>query len=382
MTGIAFVGCGYVADFYVTTLRNHSSLELRAVMDRDPACSARLAAHYDLRAVATLGEILSDPRVDIVVNLTNPRSHFEVTKAALEAGKHVYTEKPLGMTLGEAEELVALAKQRGLLVSGAPCSVLGECAQTIGKALREKAVGEPRLVYAEIDDGPVHRMDFRSWRSSSGAPWPYQDEFEVGCTLEHAGYYVTWLIAFFGPARRVTSFATTLVPEKAPSLGVAAADFSVGCIEFASGVVARITCSIFGPHNHALHIAGDDGVLRIDDCWDYGSTVRLQRRTALGIRAEKHPRAAKLAGLGPKRVPLVRRPAFAWKARGANRMDFARGIAEMARAIDERRSPRLSAEVTLHANEIVLALQDPSAMGSPRVLTTKCGPVEPMPWAK
>lgn len=82
--------------------------------------------------------------------------------------------------------------------------------------------------------------------SPSGAPWPYKDEFEVGCTLEHAGYYVTWLAAFFGPAKSVTSFAGCQIPDKGTDgpLEVLAPDFAVGCIEFACSVAARVTCSI------------------------------------------------------------------------------------------------------------------------------------------
>jgi predicted dehydrogenase len=224
-------------------------------------------------------------------------------------------------------------------------------------------------------------MDFRGWRSESGAPWPYKDEFEVGCTLEHAGYYVTWLVAFFGPARSITSFASCLVPDKGVPVERVTPDFTVACIEFASGVVARLTCSLYAPHEHALRIVGDEGLLSISDCWDYASPVRLQRRTRLGLRAEKHPRVARLAGLGPKRVPLVRQPRFEWKARGANRMDFARGVAEPADSICEGRACRLSARFALHVNEIVLAIQNPGAMGTPRALETACEAMEPMVWA-
>ncbi|MEO7096815.1 MAG: gfo/Idh/MocA family oxidoreductase, partial [Polyangiales bacterium] len=264
--------------------------------------------------------------------------------------------------------------------------------QTLWKAVRRGDVGTPRLVYAELDDGPIHRMGMEDWKSESGNPWPWKDELEVGCTLEHAGYYVTWLVAFFGPVASVTSFASVVVPDKHPfgyhearvsePLAVDTADFSVACITFASGVVARITCSIFAPHDHRLRIIGDDGVLSIDDCWNYGSPVHLQRRTRLRLKAEKYPRAAKIAGLGPERVPLVRKPSFAWKTKGANPMDFARGIAEMAAAIRAQVPGRMSARYALHVNEIVLAIQSPGAMGTPRKLVTTCESMSPMPWAE
>jgi predicted dehydrogenase len=379
---VAFVGCGYVADFYVTTLANFPELELLGVMDRDQPRARRFAKFHRATRYATLEDILADRRVDLVVNLTNPDSHYGVSKASLEAGKHVYSEKPLAMRLEHAEELVAIAKSRGLVLGGAPCSVLGESAQTAWKALREGAIGTPRLAYAELDDGPVHIMGYETWKSASGSAWPAKDEFEVGCTLEHAGYYVGWFVNFFGRATRVTSFAACLVADKGIALDRTTADFTVGCIEFASGVVARLTCSIYAPHDHALRVIGDGGVLTVDDCWDYGSSVRVSKRTKLGLRVEKHPRAAKLAGLGPRRVPLVRTPRFASKTRGSNPMDFARGVADIAAAVRENRAPRMSSSFALHVNEVVLALQHPDELGSPRVIRSPFEPAEPMPWAR
>src|SRR5690349_20130096 len=103
---LALVGCGYVADYYLATLANHPGLELAGVHDRDPDRAERFARHHRARKYASFDEILSDRVVDLVVNLTNPASLFAVSSAALLAGKHVYTEKPLATALAEAEELV------------------------------------------------------------------------------------------------------------------------------------------------------------------------------------------------------------------------------------------------------------------------------------
>jgi predicted dehydrogenase len=379
---IAIVGCGYVADFYGRTLPNHTQLELVGVNDRIPERAERFAVAHQVRTYASVGELTADPSVELVVNLTNPASHYEVSKAALRAGKHVYSEKPLATALDQAEELVALAKKNGLELGGAPCSILGETAQTVWKALREERVGKVRLVYAELDDGPIHLMDFKTWKSESGIPWPYKDEFEVGCTLEHAGYYVTWLVAFFGAAKRVTSFAALTIPDKGVTVDRDTPDFSVAFIEFENGVLARLSCSIFATHDHQLRIFGDKGIVSVEDCWDYGSPVYLRKRTRLGVKAERYPRASRLIGLGPTPIPLVRKPRFAFKTKGANRMDFARGVAEMASAIEERRPSRMSAAFALHVNEIVLAMQSPREMGSPRTIASTCDPIDPTAWAQ
>ncbi len=372
---IAIVGCGFVADYYLKTLANYPDLQVAGVMDRVEERATRFSAYHAVPMYRSLAELLADPNVSIVLNLTNPGSHYEISKAALEAGKHVYSEKPLAMTMPEAEELVALAEQRGLLISSAPCNLLGESAQTLWKALREKQIGTVRLVYAEMDDGLVHRMPYQKWVSESGIPWPYKDEFEVGCTLEHAGYYVTWLTAFFGPAETVTAFSSCLIPDKQTDVPLDhnAPDFSVACIKFASGVVARLTCSIVAPHDHQLRIIGDDGVLGIEDCWYYGSPVYIKRMIRIRRKTFMSP--------WKQRYPLVQKsPKFGYK--GSQQMDFARGVAELAAAIQERRPCRLSPQFSLHNNELVLAIHNALETGAPYKMTTSFDPIAPMPWAK
>ena len=378
----AVVGCGYVADFYLATLASHPELELVGVFDRDPERARRFAEFHHLDRFESLDQLLEDPRVELVANLTNPRSHYSVSRAALEAGKHVYSEKPLSTDLAEATELVELAERLGLILASAPCNLLGGTAQTMWKALRQGRIGTPRLAYAEIDDGPKPIQDRSGWLSDSGIPWPARDEFEMGCTLEHAAYYLSWFTAFFGPATRMTSFATVVMPDKGIELDRTTNDFSVACFEFESGLTARLTCSIYAPDDRQLRIFGDDGVLSTHDCWNYSSPVRLYKRTNLGIRAEAHPRLARLAGLGPRRIPLVAQPRFGFATNGSNPMDFCRGVAEVAEAIRDERPSRLPARWALHVNELVLAMQDPAGFGSARQIESRFEPIEPMTWAR
>jgi predicted dehydrogenase len=380
---IAIVGCGYVADFYMMTLGNHASLVLAGVHDRDPERASHFARFHNTRDYGTLEALLGDPTVDLVVNLTNPRSHYEVSRAALEAGKHVYSEKPLATEWPQAVELVDLAEKRGLRISSAPCTVLGEAAQTVWRAVRERRIGDVRLVYAELDDGMVHLENRAGWKSASGIPWPSKDEFEIGCTLEHAGYYVTWLAAMFGPATSVTAFASAQLPDKGvPDLAPPdAPDFSVGCIQFASGVAARLTCSIIAAHDHSLRLFGDKGTLVVKEAWDFGSPVLLKKWTPFTFRAERRSPALAHLAVGPRQIPLVRAPRFRSKGKGANPIDFSRGVAELADAIREDRRCRLAPDFSLHVTEIALTLHAPTQMGSPRRMTTTFAPMDPMPWA-
>lgn len=379
----AIVGCGYVADFYMSTLASHTHLELAGVYDRNPERLKAFAAYHGLKAYGSLEELLGDATVPIVANLTNPSSHYAVSRAALEAGKHVYSEKPLALEIADAEALVALAEAKKLFICSAPCTVLSETAQTVWKALRDGRIGTPRLVYAELDDGNVARMDYANWISDSGVAWPAKDEFEVGCTLEHAGYYLTWLTAFFGPAKRITSHAHILLPDKGIPLDIHTNDYATACIEFHSGVTARITCSIYGSHDHRFRVFGDEGTLSVDKAWDYGAPVYATRRGRWTSRAEKYPTLAALVGLGPKKIPLVKKRTFKVKTRGSrNPMDFPRGIAELANAVSQGRAPRLSARWSLHVNELALAMQHPERYGATRELKTTFEPMNPMDWAQ
>jgi predicted dehydrogenase len=373
---IAIVGCGFVADYYIKTLIHYPQLELVGVMDRDPERSTHFSTYHSVRAYRSLEELLEDSKVDIVVNLTNPSSHFSVSKASLEAGKHVYSEKPLAMSLAEAQELYDLAQKNELYLSSAPCSLLGETAQTLWKALREEKIGQPRLVYAEMDDGMVHQMPYKQWVSESGIPWPYKDEFEVGCTLEHAGYYLTWLPAFFGPAETITAFSSCLISDKQTDvpLDVNAPDFSVACIQFSSGVVARLTCSILAPHDHTLRVIGDRGILHTEDSWFYRSPVYIKRQITIRRKTLLTP--------WRENYPLVGKGASRYGYRGSQQMDFSRGIVELASAIEENRPCRLAADYCLHVNEMVLSIQNALNTSSPYRLTSSFAPIDPMPWAK
>jgi predicted dehydrogenase len=332
-----------------------------------------------------LQEILEDPTIDAVINLTNPASHYEITKASLLAGKHVYSEKPLALSFSQAAELVALANQEGLHLSGAPCTLLGEPAQTLWRALRQEEIGQVRLVYAEIDDGPVDLMGHENMKSASGAPWPYRDEFQVGCTLEHAGYYLSWLCAFFGPVETVTAFSACLKPSKI-SMNVATPDFSVACIRLRSGVIARLTNGIYAPHNHRFQVIGDEGLLYVDNAWHFGARVYMQRHSKLSLRAAGHPiarlpLATRALGVHPRKYPPVRKTPnnhATWKYD----IDFARGISELASAIEEDRVSRISPAFLLHINEVILAIQAATEEGASFEVRSDFDPISPMPWAQ
>jgi len=258
----AIVGCGYVADNYMFAFGQYPEAEMLRAFDIVPEHAARFTAHWGVPSVTTMAEFLDGLEADLVLNLTNPGAHFEVSKALLEAGFPVYSEKPLGMRFEEVEALAALAAGRGLALAGAPCNHLAEAADALRRALDQDRIGRPLLAYAEVDDKLIAKSPVETWRNLSGAPWPFEDEFRVGCTLEHAGYYLTWLVAAFGPIESVTAFAGLQYPGKPVGDGVEGPDFSVAALKFASGMAARLTCSVIAPKDRrGLLVLPDPGAL-------------------------------------------------------------------------------------------------------------------------
>lgn len=374
MTAVTLIGCGFVADLYMRSLKSFPQVRVLGAFDRDPARLQAFCAHWGVAALAGLDALFAvQPRDGVILNLTNPDQHFTVNRTCLEAGFHVYSEKPLAMAMPDAIALHALAGSKRLLLASAPCSVLGQAAQTLGHAVRSGVAGPPRLIYAELDDGFIPQAPVDKWVSESGAKWPYADEFRVGCTLEHAGYYLSWLIGMFGTVRTVVAASAHVIPDKR---GVAdtAPDFSVATLFFDAGPVARLTCSIVAPHDHRIRVVGDLGVLEVGKAWDNAAKVTFRRRIAVRRRLLESPMARRIRLPGPTH-PMVGR----W---GAASMNFALGPVEMLTAIAERRPCRLSADFALHLNEVTLAIQNAGEAAGAQAMQTRCAPMEPMPWAR
>ena len=372
MSGVTLIGCGFVADLYMASLKTFPAIRVLGAHDRDAGRMQAFCAHWGIPALPDMAAALAaTPPDGLVLNLTNPSSHAAVNREALEAGRHVWSEKPLALRMEDARDLAALAAARGVMLGSAPCSVLGEAAQTLIRATRDKVAGAPRLIYAELDDGFIPQAPLKDWISASGAPWPYEDEFRTGCTLEHAGYYLSWLIAMFGTVRSVTAASATVIPDK---LGVegAAPDFSTAVLFFEAGPVARLTCSIAAPHDHRIRVVGDDGVLEVARAWDNAAPVRFRRRLRLRRRLMEHPVGTRVRPQGTPH-PKVRRT-------GAASMNFALGPAEMLRAIAAGQPSRLGGDYALHLNEVTLAIQNAGADTGAQVMTTRCPPMDPMTW--
>ncbi len=380
---IAFVGCGYVFDIYMRTRWAHPEIDIRGVFDIDVARSAVIERHYGLAVYPDLASLLGDPEVEIVVNLTSIAAHFAITRRALAAGKHVFSEKPITTDLEQTRELFALAGESGRVLAAAPCNLHSDAITSVWRALKEGAIGKPALIYAELDDNPAHLMRMDTVESPTGAPFPYREELQEGCTIEHVGYHLAWICAMFGPAIGVTAFSKFLIPDKTaqPLSPADTPDFSVACLNFADGVAARITCSWVAPRDHSMRVIGRDGELRVDNVFHDQSPVHLERFSRVSLTARKaysarrHPLLGRLFGIGGRRIELLRR----WKShaveaeKGVGRtfkhklvswlrrkeiyaQDKLLGVAEMGRAIAAGCPQPMQPDFLIHLNELSLII--------------------------
>jgi predicted dehydrogenase len=394
---VAIVGCGYVADQYMSTLVHYKELELIGAYDVVTERTDAFCSYFRVNQYRSFDELLGNQDLELVINLTNPRSHQEVNERCIAAGKHVYSEKPLSLDVESARRLLELARSKRVYIGTAPCNVLGRTAQTLWKAVKEEVVGAVHLVYAAYDDGMIApNLAPWNWTSRTGAHWPAKDEFEVGCTFEHAGYVLTCLAALFGPAKSVTSFSSCQIPDKGIPVDSMAPDFSVGCIEFEnSAIVARVTCGLVAPRDKSLVVVGDKGILVVDNLRDDTAPVYMRtiRPGGLASMAESLLNDVRLflervipwMPWGWKEWHLRRRCPFAVKASSRmvsrdKRVDFCLGPLELAAAIREGRPCRLSGELGLHIVELICALQYPDVERGKQLIKSRFEPIQPLPW--
>ncbi len=379
---IGIIGCGYIANYYATTMPNHPELELAGVTDINADRAGKFSEYYGVKHFNTLEDLLGDREISIVLICTYPHTHYELAKAILLANKHVYTEKPMGMNFEEASELVELAKSRKLYIASSPNILLGEYAQGIMKALRDNEIGRPLLAYAHLDDGAVHHMRYWTWHSRTGTEWPYKNEFAVGSLLEHAGYCISLLTAFFGPAREVQAYTRCLIPDKLCRNvnDTTGPDYSEIVIEFRSGMVGRITIGTVAPRNHSLMIVGEEGVLSTDALyWDVQQKVYIQRRKDLRSTDQGDAKAY----LTDKEEYTFTRPTdFEFRSGDEVNVDWAKGVAELAEAISQKRRCRLDMDHALHIMEIIDAVNTDRSFSGPQKIRTSFEPVQPVDWIR
>jgi predicted dehydrogenase len=350
---IAIVGCGNIAGPYSKDIKKHPSLNLVGFSDIDPARAQAFATEHGGKAYPTLDDALADPSVELIVNLTIFQAHYEVIKKALLAGKHVYSEKPLALKTAEALELVELAKTKNLRLAGAPITFLGEAQQTAMKMIKDGAIGDVRVVYAEVNHGRIE-----SWHPN---PAPF---YGVGPMLDVGVYPLALVTALFGPASRLTAFAKTLkkdrVTKDGQAFSIEAPDFYVVNIEFPNGTLVRLTANFYvSSHTRqaeGLEFHGDKGSLHLHSWFVADSGL-----DHADFGKEYEP------------VPLVRPAAVS--------LDWARGLLDFTDAIRDNRASRVTGDHAAHVVEILEATNESARTGKMVELISTFTPPAPMDWA-
>jgi predicted dehydrogenase len=352
---VGIVGCGNIAGPYARDIVAKPNLELVALTDLDPTRAEALAAEHGGRAVPTLDDLLSED-VDLIVNLTFQGSHAAITRRALEAGKHVHSEKPLALSSGEAWELVELANRRGVRLGCSPFTLLGEAQQTAWRELRSGRAGPIRAVFAEVDWGRIE-----TWHP---APIPF---YEVGVLVDVGVYPLTILTAILGPARRVQSFGRLVMPDRTTRDGtpfrIETPDLQVTLLDLDGGATVRLTTSFYvGQHakNYAsVAFHGDRGTVWLDHFFKFDAGVEF---ADYGDRE----------GFTP--IPHVRE--------ATGEIDWGRAVADLADAIVEGRPHRATGEQAAHIVDVFLAAAESARTGRPVDVTSTFRAPAPMPWAE
>ncbi len=335
---VGIVGCGNISDTYFKNLPTFTDLQVAACADLDAARAKAKAAHYGLRAL-TPAELLADPEIDVVVNLTIPAAHAEVNLAALEAGKHVYTEKPLGVTREDGRQAVALARAKGLRLGAAPDTFLGGGLQTLRAMLDEGYIGTP-VAFACNMFSPGHE----SWHPDPA--FYYQPG--GGPLFDMGPYYLTALVALFGPVSRVTGSARATVPERTitskalygQKIQVNTPTHIIASLEFASGPIGTLvtTFDVGLHHQPRFEVYGTDGSLTLHDPNTFGGPITARCRWD----KDWHE------------YPLTH---------GYNNNARGLGVADMLAAEREGRPHRANGDVAYHVLDLMHAVLDASREG-------------------
>lgn len=352
---VGIVGCGNISAIYFTNLQKYPEVELVAAADLDIERAKARAAEFNLEKAYTVEQIMADPEIEIIVNLTIPKAHATVCLQALEAGKNVYVEKPIVVTREEGRAVLELAAAKGLRVASAPETFLGGGIQTCRKLIDEGAIGTPVSATGFMLCG-----GHESWH-----PDPeFYYEIGGGPMFDMGPYYLTAFVTLFGPINRVTGSARISFPERTitsakkngKTITVETPTNITGVLDFDNGLIGTLITSFDAKAGTTLpniEVHGSAGTLLVPDPNGFGGTVKLRR-----------------AGGEWEEIELTH--GYQDNNRGI-------GVADMARAIREGGQHRANGEMAYHVLEAMHGIHDASRDGKHYVMTSTCSRPEPMP---
>jgi predicted dehydrogenase len=354
-TRIGIIGCGNISSVYCNNLRKYPFLAVTACADLDPARAEAKAKEFGIPKACSTAELLADPAIDAVLNLTVPKAHAPIALEAFAAGKHVFLEKPLGLDRDEGKAILAAAKKAKRRVGCAPDTVLGGGIQTCRRLIDQGAIGAPVSALACMLGHGCEgwHPDPAFFYHRGGGP-----VFDMG------PYYLTALVTLLGPVKRVTGCTRITFPEriirsepkKGQVIKVEVPTHVAGVLEFANGAVVTLITSFDVWHHHApcIEIYGAEGSLVVPDPNSFGGTVKIRGKDDNDWRE----------------VPLTH--GYTGNSRGV-------GLADMITAIGSGRPHRASGDLAFHILDISQALHESSDKGKHITLKSKYSRTAPMP---
>ncbi|MBS3651227.1 Gfo/Idh/MocA family oxidoreductase [Pseudaminobacter sp. 19-2017] len=340
--GVGVIGCGNISAAYLGLAPLFRGIEMRACADINMDAAKARAKEFKVRA-ETVGELLKDDEIDIVVNLTVPAVHHQVSKEVLDAGKHVYSEKPFVLCLEEGEDLKKRAEKKGLRIGSAPDTFLGGSHQLARRLIDDGKLGQ-------ITSGTAYVMSrgMEHWH-------PNPDFFfqpGAGPVLDIGPYYVTNLIQLIGPVKRVAAVATTprtertitSKPRNGETIKVTTPTTIHALLEFANGAVVTLNTSwdVWHHGHKPMELYGEEGTLHVPDPNFFGGEVSYTKQNSTVKKMPKWEH--------PFGVPNQKH------AHGMMANYRTAGLADMAIAISEGRPHRCSMELALHAVEVMTSI--------------------------
>jgi len=353
-TPIGIIGCGNISSIYLKAPRLFDILQVVACADIDMERARRQAEQYGVPKVCSVEELLADPEVEIVVNLTIPNAHAEVALAAIAAGKAVYSEKPLAIKRADGKAILEAAHAKQVRVGNAPDTFLGGGFQTCIQLINDGQIGTPVAATA--------------FKLNHGMEWWHPDPYffyqpGAGPLFDIGPYYLTALIAMMGPIRRVTASTQITFPERTvtsePKYGtkipVNTPTHIAGIMEFASGAVGTMITSFDVWHHHLpfIEIYGTEGTLSTPDPNRFDGPVYIRQAQDETWRE----------------VPLTR--GYTSNSRGI-------GIADMAYAMRSGRLHRANGDMAYHVLDIMESFMQSATEGRHITLTSTCTRPEPL----
>ncbi len=354
---VGLIGTGRISDIYLKNCANFDGLDIFACGSLNMDESRAKAAEFGVPQVAEPGNILTDPNIDAILNLTTPEAHAEISLAALDAGKHVYSEKPFVTDLEDGYRILNLAASKGLKVGNAPDTFLGGRWQTVRKLLDQGAIGEPTGIAAFVPTHGVERHhpnpDF--YYARGGGP-----------LLDLGPYYLAAMVFCLGPIARVAGMSKKTFPKRMIENGrrrgemmpVEVDTHCLSLIEFESGVIGHMMVSfdVWESETPRLEIYGTEGTICIPDP-DPGDGANIFQgevwlRTRATSRWTMRPRPK-----APANWEVAENThGLNFDARGA-------GLAELAASVKGNREPRASGALGLHLCEVMQGMLDSPGLG-------------------